>query len=135
MGSTISKVPSGQPNTSTGNDFLEAAGILDEMQLDPSFWDQYKSQTIQEDEKVVAIDSTLNATNIPDLNIHPEEMNEHPADMNEQEANMDGRMNQHPTNINGQPADMNGHPVNMNVQPDGQTCEVKRELFKKFDNL
>ncbi|KAF5183836.1 hypothetical protein FRX31_026578 [Thalictrum thalictroides] len=80
-------------------------------------------------------DYTRNGTNIPDLNIHPEEMNEHPADMNEQEADFHGYEADVDDTMNQHPADMNGHPADMNAQLDGQTREVKRELFKIFDSL
>ncbi|KAF5200649.1 hypothetical protein FRX31_009764, partial [Thalictrum thalictroides] len=55
MGGTSSKMPSGQPVMSTGKDFLEAAAILDEMQLNQGFWDQYQSQIVEEDGKAVAL--------------------------------------------------------------------------------
>lgn len=55
MCGSSSKGPSGTINMSAGNDFIEAALILDEMQLDKGFCDQYKSQIVQEDEKVVAL--------------------------------------------------------------------------------
>ncbi|KAF5190559.1 hypothetical protein FRX31_019853 [Thalictrum thalictroides] len=55
MGGFSLKMPSGQPVMSTGKDFLEAAAILDEMQLNQGFWDQYQSQIVEEDGKAVAL--------------------------------------------------------------------------------
>ncbi|KAF5179866.1 hypothetical protein FRX31_030548 [Thalictrum thalictroides] len=55
MGGSSSTMPSRQPVMSTGKDFLDAAAILDEMQLNQGLWDQYQSQIVEEDGKAVAL--------------------------------------------------------------------------------